>query len=91
MSVESEKNPNFIVDYLKNHGKKIDFTFIQKYLGTGATIEVFIYRSLQGRIYGEISNNFPESSENEPTSEDIVIDLTEENQESENEDKKIEV
>ena len=41
LSVESEKNPNFIVDYLKNHGKKIDFTFIQKYLGTGATIEVF--------------------------------------------------
>ena len=74
MSVESEKNPNFIVDYLKNHGKKIDFTFIQKYLGTGATIEVFIYRSLQGRIYGEISNNFPESSENE---EKIAIKVEE--------------
>lgn len=74
LSVESEKNPNFIVDYLKNHGKKIDSTFIQKYLGTGATIEVFIYRSLQGRIYGKISNNFPELSENE---EKIAIKVEE--------------
>ena len=38
----------------------------------------------------EFKKSAPESSENEPTSEDIVIDLTEENQESENEDKKIE-
>lgn len=38
----------------------------------------------------EFKKSAPESAENEPTSEDIVIDLTEENQESENEDKKIE-
>lgn len=38
----------------------------------------------------EFEKSAPESAENEPTSEDIVIDLTEENQESENEDKKIE-
>ena len=37
----------------------------------------------------EFKKSAPESAENEPTSEDIVIDLTE-NQESENEDKKIE-
>ena len=35
----------------------------------------------------EFKKSAPESAENEPTSEDIVIDLTE-NQESENEDKK---
>ena len=38
----------------------------------------------------EFKKSALESAENEPTSEDIVIDLTEENQESENEDKKIE-
>ena len=37
----------------------------------------------------EFKKSAPESAENEPTSEDIVIDLTE-NQELENEDKKIE-
>lgn len=73
MSEESERSPNFIVDYLKTHGKKIDSAFIQKYLGTGATIEVFIYRALYGRLYGklynelysELSRKFPEFSEDE--------------------------
>lgn len=44
----------------------------------------------EGISLEEFKKSDPESAENEPTSEDIVIDLTEENQESENEDKKIE-
>ena len=44
----------------------------------------------EGILPEEFKKSAPESAENEPTSEDIVIDLTEENQESENEDKKIE-
>ena len=46
----NEENRNFIKDYLeklKEEGKKIDSAFIQDYLGTGATIEYFIYRELQ--------------------------------------------
>lgn len=73
MNEESKKNPNFIVNYLDTHGKKIDSAFIQKYLGTGVTVEVFIYRSLQGKIYGklydelynELSRKFPKLSKDE--------------------------
>ena len=46
----NEENKNFIKNYLeklKEKGKKIDSSFIQDYLGTGATIEYFIYRELQ--------------------------------------------
>ena len=34
----------------------MDSAFIHEYLGTVATIEVFIYRSLQGRLYREFPN-----------------------------------
>ncbi|MBQ3408605.1 MAG: hypothetical protein IJH12_05315 [Clostridia bacterium] len=54
MSEKIERTTNFIVNYLKTHGGKLDQAFIQKYLGTGATIEVFIYRALQGKIYGNL-------------------------------------
>ena len=41
---------NFIRDYLTNNSGKINPEFIKDYLGTGATIEYFIYRELQKRF-----------------------------------------
>ena len=44
---------NFIRDYLTNNKGKINPDFINNYLGTGATIEYFIYRELQKRFSEE--------------------------------------
>ena len=46
-----EQNRNFIMDYVTENKGKIDSDFINDYFGTGATIEVFIYRELNKKIY----------------------------------------
>lgn len=61
MSEKSEKFNNFIRDYLTENKGKITSEFIKDYLGTGATIEVFIYRELNSKL----SREFPKLSEEE--------------------------